>query len=84
MVGYIVTPIHDQIARKELERASSAVRSDHSAWEVAGGRVAEIVASMGLGEQKRNSASKQRRFSRERQRKSNPRIASTPSGQLRA
>ena len=38
--------------RKELERASSAVRSDQSAWEAAGGRVAEIVASMGLDEQK--------------------------------
>ena len=38
--------------RKELERASSAVRSDESAWEAAGRRVAEIVASMGLDEQK--------------------------------
>jgi hypothetical protein len=38
--------------RKELERASSAVRSDQPAWEAAGGRVAEIVASMGLDEQK--------------------------------
>jgi hypothetical protein len=38
--------------RKELERASSAVRSDQSAWEAAGGRGAEIVASMGLDEQK--------------------------------
>ena len=38
--------------RKELERASSAVRSDQSAWEAAGVRVAEIVASMGLDEQR--------------------------------
>jgi hypothetical protein len=38
--------------RKELERASSAVRSDQPAWEAAGGRVAEIVASLGLDEQK--------------------------------
>jgi hypothetical protein len=38
--------------RKELERASAAVRSDESAWEAAGGRVAEIVASVGLDEQK--------------------------------
>jgi hypothetical protein len=38
--------------RKELERASSAVRSDQSAWKAAGGRVAQIVASMGLDEQK--------------------------------
>ena len=39
--------------RKELERASSAVRSDQEAWEAAGGRVAEIVARMGLDEQKK-------------------------------
>jgi hypothetical protein len=38
--------------QEELERASSAVRSDRSAWEAAGGREAEIVASMGLDEQK--------------------------------
>jgi hypothetical protein len=38
--------------REELERASSAVRSDRSAWEAAGGRVAQIVASLGLDEQK--------------------------------
>lgn len=38
--------------RKELERASSAVRSDQEAWEAAGGRVAQIVASLGLDEQK--------------------------------
>ena len=38
--------------RKELERASSAVRSDQPAWKAAGGRVAQIVASMGLDEQK--------------------------------
>jgi hypothetical protein len=38
--------------RKELERASSAVRSDQQAWEAAGGRVAQIVASLGLDEQK--------------------------------
>ena len=38
--------------RKELERASSAVRSDQSAWEAAVGRVAQIVASLGLDEQK--------------------------------
>jgi hypothetical protein len=38
--------------RKELERASSAVRSDQRAWEAAGERVAQIVASMGLDEQK--------------------------------
>ena len=38
--------------RDEWERASSAVRSDQKAWEAAGGRVAQIVASLGLGEQK--------------------------------
>ena len=38
--------------QEELERASLAVRSDRSAWEAAGGRVAEIVASLGLDEQK--------------------------------
>jgi hypothetical protein len=38
--------------RQELERASWAVRSDQSAWEAAGGRVAEIVARMGLDDQK--------------------------------
>jgi hypothetical protein len=38
--------------RKELERASLAVRSDQSAWKAAGGRVAQIVAGMGLDEQK--------------------------------
>ena len=38
--------------RKELERASSAVQSDQEAWEAAGGRVAQIVASLGLDEQK--------------------------------
>ena len=38
--------------QEELERASSAVRSDRSAWEAAGGRVAQIVASLGLDEQK--------------------------------
>jgi hypothetical protein len=38
--------------RKELEHASSAVRSDQKAWEAAGGRVAQIVASLGLDEQK--------------------------------
>ena len=38
--------------RNELERASSAVRSDQEAWEAAGGRVAHIVASLGLDEQK--------------------------------
>ena len=38
--------------RKELERASSAVRSNQPAWEAAGGRVAEIVASLGLDGQK--------------------------------
>jgi hypothetical protein len=38
--------------RKELERASSAVRSDELAWKAAGGRVAEIVATMGLSERK--------------------------------
>ena len=38
--------------RKELERAGSAVRSDQSAWQAAGGRVAKIVATMGLDEQK--------------------------------
>jgi len=37
---------------KELERASSAVRSDQRAWMAAGRRVAEIVASLGLDEQK--------------------------------
>ena len=38
--------------QEELERASSAVRSDRSAWEAAGGRVAQIVASLGLDKQK--------------------------------
>jgi hypothetical protein len=38
--------------RKELERAGSAVRSDQPAWKAAGGRVAKIVATMGLDEQK--------------------------------
>jgi hypothetical protein len=38
--------------QEELERASSAVRSDRSAWEAAGERVAQIVASLGLDEQK--------------------------------
>jgi hypothetical protein len=38
--------------QEELERASSAVRSDRSAWEAAGGKVAQIVASLGLDEQK--------------------------------
>lgn len=38
--------------RKELERAGSAVRSDQPAWKAAGRRVAKIVATMGLDEQK--------------------------------
>ena len=38
--------------RKDFERASSAVRSEESAWRAAGGRVAQIVARMGLDEQK--------------------------------
>ncbi len=38
--------------RQVLVRASSAVRSDRSAWEAAGGRVAQIAASLGLDEQK--------------------------------
>jgi hypothetical protein len=38
--------------RQELERASLAVRSDESAWKAAGKRVAQIVARMGLDEQK--------------------------------
>ena len=38
--------------RKELERASSAVRSDQEAWEAAGKRVTQIVASLGRDEQK--------------------------------
>jgi hypothetical protein len=38
--------------QEELERASSAVRSDRSAWEAAGGKVAQIVADLGLDEQK--------------------------------
>ena len=38
--------------QEELERASSAVRSDRPAWEAAGGRVAQIVASLGLDVQK--------------------------------
>ena len=38
--------------RKELEHASLAVRSDQKAWEAAGGRVAQIVASLGLDKQK--------------------------------
>jgi hypothetical protein len=42
----------DNADRKELERASSAVRSDQEAWKAAGGRVAQIVASLGLDEQK--------------------------------
>jgi hypothetical protein len=36
----------------EWERASSVVQSDQKAWKAAGGRVAQIVARMGLGEQK--------------------------------
>ena len=42
----------DNADRQELERASSAVRSDESAWKAAGKRVAQIVASLGLDEQK--------------------------------
>jgi hypothetical protein len=42
----------DNADRQELERASSAVRSDESAWKAAGKRVAQIVARMGLDEQK--------------------------------
>jgi hypothetical protein len=42
----------DSADRQELERASSAVRSDESAWKAAGKRVAQIVARMGLDEQK--------------------------------
>ena len=38
--------------QKELERASSAVRSDQSAWNAAGRRAAQIVTSMGLDDQK--------------------------------
>ena len=38
--------------RKELERASWAVQSDQPAWDAAGRRVAGIVASRGLDEQK--------------------------------
>jgi len=38
--------------RNEWERASSAVRSDQKAWKAAGERVAQIVARMGLDEQK--------------------------------
>jgi hypothetical protein len=38
--------------RKEFECASSAVRSDQPTWKAAGVRVAEIVASKGLDEQK--------------------------------
>ena len=40
--------------QEELERASSAVRDapDRSAWEAAGKRVAQIVASLGRDEQK--------------------------------
>jgi hypothetical protein len=38
--------------QEELKRASRAVQSDWSAWEAAGGRVAQIVASLGLDEQK--------------------------------
>jgi hypothetical protein len=38
--------------RMELERASSAVRSAELAWHAAGERAAEIVASLGLDEQK--------------------------------
>ena len=37
---------------KELEHASSAVQSGQEAWKAAGRRVAQIVASMGLDEQK--------------------------------
>ena len=40
--------------QQDLERASSAVRKDQSAWEAAGRRVGEIVAVMGLGDQKRD------------------------------
>lgn len=42
----------DNADPQELERASSAVRSDESAWKAAGKRVAQIVARMGLDEQK--------------------------------
>lgn len=38
--------------RKVFERASSAIRSDQSAWKAARERVAQIVANMGLDEQK--------------------------------
>ena len=38
--------------RQELERASSVVRSDEFVWKAAGKRVAQIVARMGLDEQK--------------------------------
>ena len=70
--------------RKELERASSAVRSDQPAWKAAGGRVAKIVATMGLDEQKAQLCQQARAIVTERKRKSNARISSTPSGQLRA
>ena len=42
----------DNADRQELERASSVVRSDEFAWKAAGKRVAQIVARMGLDEQK--------------------------------
>ena len=42
----------DNADRQELERASLAVRSYESAWKAAGKRVAQIVARMGLDEQK--------------------------------
>ena len=42
----------DNADRQELERASSVVRSDEFAWKAAGKRVTQIVARMGLDEQK--------------------------------
>lgn len=42
----------DNAGREELERASSAVRSDESAWKAAGRRAGKIVATMGLDGQK--------------------------------
>ena len=42
----------DNADRQELERASSAVRSDKFAWNAAENRVAQVVARLGLDEQK--------------------------------
>jgi hypothetical protein len=50
----------DNADRQELERASSVVRSDEFAWKAAGKRVTQIVARMGLDEQKARKHSRPR------------------------